>query len=79
LNKLNRLDEALVSYNMAIKHNPTDSQAYYNRGVCLDIQNRLDEKIVSYDKAIQYNPTNSKEIGKKFYLPYLINSMYFIF
>ncbi len=44
-----RFDEALASYNMAIKHNPTYSMAYFNRGLCLSDLNRLEDAIASYD------------------------------
>jgi tetratricopeptide (TPR) repeat protein len=59
---LNRLDEALVSYDMAIKHNPKDSAAYYNRGLCLFDLNRLDEALVSFDMAIKNNPNHVKAL-----------------
>jgi tetratricopeptide (TPR) repeat protein len=43
LKKLNRLEEALASFDKAIKHNPTNSNAYNNRGICLYDLNRLHE------------------------------------
>jgi hypothetical protein len=33
---LNRLDEALASYDMALKHNPTHSNAINNRKILLE-------------------------------------------
>ncbi len=50
---------------MAIKHKPTYSDAYYNRGICLNALNRQDEAIASYDSAIKYNPTNSDAYFKR--------------
>jgi len=53
---LKRLDEALVSYDTAIKINPRFTEAYYNRGNVLKELNRLDESLISYDTAIKINP-----------------------
>ncbi len=50
---------------MAIKHKPTCSDAYYNRGICLKALNRLEEAIASYDMAIQHNPTNFKAYNNR--------------
>ena len=55
LQKLNRFEEAIASHDMAIKHNPTYSEAYNNRGNCLTFLNRLDEAIASCDMAIKHD------------------------
>ncbi len=59
LYELNRFDEALAAYDMAIKHNPSSSDAYCSRGNCLKQLNRFDEALVAYDMAIKHNPTYS--------------------
>ena len=59
LQNLNRHEEALAAYDMAIKLNPTYSEAYYNRGECLRGLYRFEEAVVSFDMAIKHNPTNS--------------------
>ena len=63
LQNLNRHEEALQdvkAYDMAIKHNPTHSGAYNNKGNCLYQLNRIEDAIASYDMAIKHNPTYSK-------------------
>jgi tetratricopeptide (TPR) repeat protein len=51
---------------MAIKHNPTLSEAYNNRGNCLRKLNRHDEALASYDMAIKHDPNNENAIkGRK--------------
>jgi len=62
---LNRHEEALASYDMAIKHNPTYSAAYNNRGACLEKLNRLDEALAAYDMAIKHNPKYSVAINNR--------------
>ena len=59
MQNLNRHEEALAAYDMAIKHNPTYSAAYNNRGVCLYYLNRHEEAIASFDMTIKHNPKNS--------------------
>jgi tetratricopeptide (TPR) repeat protein len=58
LYSLNLFDKAIVSYDMAIKHDPTDSEAYSKRGLCLSKLNRYEEALASYDMAIKHNPTD---------------------
>ena len=48
---------------MAIKHNPTHSRAYNNRGLCLIYLNRREEALVAYDMAIKHNPNNEDAIN----------------
>ena len=59
LNKLNRKEEALNSYDKAIELNPSDATAYYNRGNVLNDLNRKEEALNSYDKAIELNPSDA--------------------
>ena len=57
LHELNRFEEALASFDMAIKHDPTNLNAFTGRGLCLAELNRLDEALASYDMAIKQDPT----------------------
>ncbi len=65
MQNLNRHEEAIAAYDMAIKHDPTDSYAYNNRGLCLDDLNRLDEALASFDMAIKHNPNHSIAINNR--------------
>jgi tetratricopeptide (TPR) repeat protein len=58
LYSLNLFDKAIVSYDMAIKHNPINSEAYSKRGYCLCDLNRKEEALASFDMAIKHNPTD---------------------
>src|SRR5262249_44018426 len=52
LQKLNRLDDALASYDKAIAYKPDFAEAFNNRGLALQKLNRLAHPLASYDKAI---------------------------
>jgi tetratricopeptide (TPR) repeat protein len=65
LSKLNRLDEAIASYDMAIRHNPTDSYAFNGKGKCLKDLNRLEEALAAIDMAIKHKPTYSIAINNR--------------
>jgi tetratricopeptide (TPR) repeat protein len=49
-------EEAIASYDKALKFNPNLSAACTNRGVALGYLNRYEEAIFSHDKAIELNP-----------------------
>jgi tetratricopeptide (TPR) repeat protein len=53
---LHRYDEAIIAYDKAIKVNPQDSDAWFQKGdLLLDELNRPDEAIKAYDKASKLN------------------------
>src|SRR5262249_17381332 len=54
--KLNRLDEALASYNEAIALKADYAEAHYNRGLVLQELKRVDEALANYDQAIALKP-----------------------
>jgi len=56
LKELQRLEEALASYDKAIQISPNYAEAYSNRGNVLKELQRLEESLASYDKAIEINP-----------------------
>ena len=47
LNELNRFDEALASFDQAIKLNPDYAEAFNNRGITLNELRRFDEALAS--------------------------------
>jgi tetratricopeptide (TPR) repeat protein len=55
LKNLNKLDEAIESFNESIQINPVDSLAFYIKGIALHKLNKLKGSIECYDKAIQFN------------------------
>lgn len=56
LQGLNRLEEALASYDRGIALEPMDPVGYFNRGVALKQMNRLEAAIESYDRALSLHP-----------------------
>ena len=56
LQGLNRLDEALASYDRALALRPDLVETHYNRGNTLQTLNRLDEAVTGYDHAIALRP-----------------------
>ena len=60
LKELQRLEEALASYNKAIQVSPNYAEAYSNRGNVLKDLQRLEEALASYDKAIENKPNYSE-------------------
>ena len=63
LYELNRFEEGLASFDMAIKHNPTDLNAFTGRGLCLHHLNRLEEALAVNDMALKHNPNHSLAIN----------------
>ncbi|MEO0352828.1 MAG: tetratricopeptide repeat protein [Cyanobacteria bacterium P01_A01_bin.15] len=53
---LERYDDAIASYDQALKHKPDDHQAWYNRGLALHKLERYDDAIASYDQALLHKP-----------------------
>jgi tetratricopeptide (TPR) repeat protein len=56
---LNRLDEAVISYDLAIEHHPQNAGAYCNKGHALHKLGRPEEAIDSYDFAISLKNDHS--------------------
>lgn len=50
------LDRALAPYNKAIKRNPGDAVAYFNRGEMYRGVGDYDRAFADYSKAIELNP-----------------------
>jgi len=58
LMELNKFDEALTSYDMAVRLDIFNPVAYYNRGNVLVKLNQLEVAVDNYSKAIEYDPNN---------------------
>ncbi|HXR05382.1 MAG TPA: sulfotransferase [Verrucomicrobiae bacterium] len=56
LQQMKRYDDALVSYDRAIKLKPDYANAHYNRGSALKQMKRYEDALASYDRAIALKP-----------------------
>ena len=54
--RLGKKDEALASYDRALKVRPDFAEALYNRGVTLQELKRFEEALASYDRALKVRP-----------------------
>jgi tetratricopeptide (TPR) repeat protein len=52
----NQLEEAITSYDNALKIKPDYHEAWYNRGSALFNLGRIEEAIASYDQALKFKP-----------------------
>ncbi len=64
------IEGAIVDYTEAIRLNPNDSNAYFNRGFARETRGDVDEAIADYTEAIRLNPNdatayNNRGIGHK--------------
>jgi tetratricopeptide (TPR) repeat protein len=53
---MERYADAVTSYDKALAINPSNAEAWLNRGVALDYMGRYDESVASYDKALALQP-----------------------
>ncbi len=56
LGNLGRYEEAIASYDEALKIKPDNDEAWNNRGIALFNLGRLEEAIASYDEALKFKP-----------------------
>ncbi|PSB41150.1 hypothetical protein C7B80_31550 [Cyanosarcina cf. burmensis CCALA 770] len=52
-------EEAIASYDQALKINPNNNDAWHSRGYALSNVGRYEEAIASYDQALKINPNNN--------------------
>ncbi|WP_024970206.1 TPR end-of-group domain-containing protein, partial [Microcystis aeruginosa] len=52
LDDLGRYEEAIASYDQAIKINSNDADAYYNKACCYGLQNNVELAIENLQRAI---------------------------
>jgi tetratricopeptide (TPR) repeat protein len=60
LDKLNRREEAISCFDIAIMLNPKSPNLWMNKGDCLSKQGRIEESIKSFDNALKLDPNNSR-------------------
>ena len=75
LKRLERLDEALVSYDKAIALKPDFAEAFNNRANALQVLNRPDSALASYDKAIAFKPGYADAFNNRGILLYNLNRL----
>ncbi|MEH2255451.1 tetratricopeptide repeat protein, partial [Nostoc sp.] len=51
-----RTEEAIASYDQALKFKPDYNDAWNNRGIALRNLGRTEEAIASYDQALKFKP-----------------------
>ena len=49
-------DKAIAHYSEALRLNPKDADAYYNRGIAWERRGEYDKAIADYSEAIRLNP-----------------------
>jgi tetratricopeptide (TPR) repeat protein len=58
-------DKAISDYNEAIRLNPNDASAYYNRALAYYYKNDYDKAISDYSEAIRLNPNSAQAYGDR--------------
>ncbi|CAD8111237.1 unnamed protein product [Paramecium primaurelia] len=56
---MNRFEEALEYYDLAIQKNPGKAEYFNGKAIALMSMNRFEEALENYDSAIQKNPENA--------------------
>jgi Flp pilus assembly protein TadD len=56
LDNLGRYEDAIASYDEALKFKPDDHAAWNNRGIALGNLGRFEDAIASYDEALKFKP-----------------------
>jgi len=69
--KLKKYNQAITSFNQAIKLNPNFSEAFNNLGSTLKFLNKYDEAILNYKRSISLNKNNAEAC-------YNLASLYFL-
>lgn len=58
-------DKAARFFSMAIQEKPDYAEAYYNRGLCYEIQGDFKKAAIDYDQALVFNPALSACVTAK--------------
>jgi tetratricopeptide (TPR) repeat protein len=53
---MKRYEDAIASYNRAVRYKPDYYEAWYSRGNALFYLKRYEDAIASYDKAVRFKP-----------------------
>ena len=56
--RLNKYEEAIACYNVAIKLHPTDSSYWTNKGLVLLLQREYAEAVACFDVSLRLDPLN---------------------
>jgi len=65
LDEIGQYEEAVSWYDIAIKKNPRDIVAWYNKGNILDNMGKLKESISCYDKVLEIIPKDISSMYNK--------------
>ena len=65
LDEIGQYEEAASWYDIAIKKNPRDIVAWYNKGNVLDNMGKLKESIFCYDKVLEIIPNDISSMYNK--------------
>lgn len=65
LQQLQRLDEALASYDRAIAFKPGYANAHYNRGTLLKKMRRHEDALASYTQAVAWQPSHVEALNNR--------------
>jgi protein O-GlcNAc transferase len=63
--RLGKKDEALASYDRALKVRPDHAEVLYNRGITLQDLSRWDEALASYDRALKVRPDYAEALSNR--------------
>src|SRR5215467_2057046 len=63
--KLGRLNDALTSYDRALRVRPNFAEALSNRGLTLHELKRFDEALASYDQALRVRPNYAEALSNR--------------
>jgi tetratricopeptide (TPR) repeat protein len=58
ITRLNEYEDAIATFDNAVRINPDDPSAWFSRGIALNNLGRYEEAIASYEKALQLDPDN---------------------
>ncbi|MEH2071390.1 MAG: tetratricopeptide repeat protein [Nostoc sp.] len=61
---LGRYEEAIASYDQALKFKPDDHEAWYNKACCYASQNNVELAIENLQQAININSGEYREMAK---------------
>ncbi|MEH1974600.1 MAG: tetratricopeptide repeat protein, partial [Nostoc sp.] len=64
LDDLGRTEEAIASYDQALKFKPDYHQAWYNKACCYAVQGNIEQALENLQQAINLSPDECREWAK---------------